>query len=598
MTKANIHLQHLKDQYWMMLLAQAVERLFQHRDLPSKVFEHTPGLQEEIPMSTLHILTRILSNQQTDGSWDDSCEITSYAILALSSLASLPWIRQLNILDAISKAMTRGKSYLLSTRNDWTRGSYLWIEKVTYACDMLSESYCLAAALVNIPSDDQSSQSLENMSFVLPQKMLEQMKKAGQLLGRTPLFKEVEQHVLRIAEMQACYALRILKKLPLEIFPRPAKGSDKHLSFIPLAFLACSAAQGDSTSLLLSMEMIYLSSLTFSADEYMERVVEKGFINDMDSIKTLIRQLVSEIVHSIGASSTIGDSTSSHTYKPRVENGLGCDETSTGEKPQSFESKGQYTSLDDVKTVLGGFLRYVLHHPAVISSGRNVISRLAIELETYLLSHVTHAEDNRQFYEQADRSAKFGNAASVSDIPPDNSGFSKEELSREYHDPGRTFYKWVRSSSADQTSCPFAFVFFNCLTQRSSSSRTYDVFNSPRTAYLAEDLCRHLASLCRIYNDCGSVRRDMDEDNLNSVNFPEFHASEVQRDGKWLERTKSDLLWIADYERKGLWEAFEQLEREFQGRETYTANALKLFINVTDLYGQIYILKDIGIHTK
>lgn len=39
--------------------------------------------------------------------------------------------------------------------------------------------------------------------------------------------------------------------------------------------------------------------------------------------------------------------------------------------------------------------------------------------------------------------------------------------------------------------------------------------------YLSRSLARHLATMCRQYNDYGSAVRDMDEGNLNSLDFPE-----------------------------------------------------------------------------
>jgi hypothetical protein len=75
----------------------------------------------------------------------------AYAILALSSLSRLPWVRQLDI-DCIITAIERGKLFLLSNRNQWSKGHYLWIEKITYASDVLSEASCLAAALSPVPS--------------------------------------------------------------------------------------------------------------------------------------------------------------------------------------------------------------------------------------------------------------------------------------------------------------------------------------------------------------------------------------------------------------------------------------------------------------
>lgn len=136
----------------------------------------------------------------------------------------------------------------------------------------------------------------------------------------------------------------------------------------------------------------------------------------------------------------------------------------------------------------------------------------------------------------------------------------------------------------------------------SSSHGTVDMLGSARLAYLAEDLCRHLSSMCRMHNDYGSLQRDADEHNLNSTNFPEFHLEtfSYHRAGVeiWDKSAKGDLLWIADYERHGVQTALTLLATELGSLQKHVIDPLKLFINVTDLYGQIYVLRDIGTRTK
>lgn len=94
--------------------------------------------------------------------------------------------------------------------------------------------------------------------------------------------------------------------------------------------------------------------------------------------------------------------------------------------------------------------------------------------------------------------------------------------------------------------------------------------------------------MCRQYNDYGSLQRDRDDKNLNSVNFPEFV-------GEGDRVLKDELFAIAEYERKGLGMAMERLrELTLKSREgTRLMDAIGLFVDVTDVYGQIYVLRDI-----
>ena len=57
-----------------------------------------------------------------------------------------------------------------------------------------------------------------------------------------------------------------------------------------------------------------------------------------------------------------------------------------------------------------------------------------------------------------------------------------------------------------------------------------DCFVGAIQKYLAQVLVRHLAAMCRMYNDYGSIARDRAEQNDNSVNFPEFHGEAQNAD--------------------------------------------------------------------
>jgi hypothetical protein len=113
--------------------------------------------------------------------------------------------------------------------------------------------------------------------------------------------------------------------------------------------------------------------------------------------------------------------------------------------------------------------------------------------------------------------------------------------------------------------------------------------------YALEDACRHLAAMCRQYNDLGSVLRDKEERNLNSINFPEFVVDDkdtAATEEELVGRKKRDLLAVAEYERRCLDRVLGELELIMDCK---TMEKLRLLVQVTDLYGQIYVVSDIGI---
>ena len=97
-----------------------------------------------------------------------------------------------------------------------------------------------------------------------------------------------------------------------------------------------------------------------------------------------------------------------------------------------------------------------------------------------------------------------------------------------------------------------------------------------------------------MYNDAGSVVTDDKEGNVNGVNFGEFDrengVSEEEEASR--KRKRADLLCLAEYERECLERAFTELEES--GVQKQTLEMVRLFMRVTDLYGQIYIARDLN----
>ncbi|KAK7731891.1 hypothetical protein SLS63_005188 [Diaporthe eres] len=198
------------------------------------------------------VLITILSSQEEGGSWDGMCEMTAYAILALSSLAHLPWLRDESDLYGIESCINRAKSYLeASGQSKWAKGKYIWIEKVTYASPLLSEVYCQAAMHTSLPQQQNGDPAIPYLSQLLPHpKILAAMRKAGTLMAHTPLLgpSQLEPSLLRAAELQATYALRDLERHKYDVFPAPENGNgrsngdadkaakDKYLIFVPLTW--------------------------------------------------------------------------------------------------------------------------------------------------------------------------------------------------------------------------------------------------------------------------------------------------------------------------------------------------------------------------
>ncbi|KAI0456306.1 Ent-kaurene synthase [Xylaria acuta] len=562
---------HKHKLYWMMLLSQAILKLYEKSEnifIQDAIFQHDQQLHEQLPMISIQVLRSILLSQQVDGSWDNICEVTAYSILTLSHLSRLPWIQDLDD-PRIILSIQNGKSFLEARRREWSQGHFLWIEKGTYASDILSEAYCLAAAAVPIPSPGQIK---VHSVFLLEDGITKNIRKARYLLEATSI--AIDGRDLRIAERQACYALIGLRRRHREIFPAPTSGKDRYMGITALIWIACSLLHQCPVSLAVLCELMALSMFVYQVDEFMESVVEKECGSNLSLVKKVVRKLCSD---------------SSYNPEPAVNDLI----THGNRDLPNADS----VALERATDLLGRFISY-FRHPAVVSSPAHLQTRLAVELETFLLAHITHAEDNLRLQKQGDISSTSTTSRPISEPRASSGAPTGEGIPLLYRDPGRTFFNWVHSTSADDTSCPLSFIFYSCVTRQQTGA---DIFTTPRAAYVAEDMCRHLSSMCRMYNDYGSAVRDRAEGNLNSLNFPEFHGLGIGQDDQLhpeqaMQKMKDELMWIAEYERRCLDAALAQMS-QFVGQRKLI-NALELYIDVTDMYGRVYLLKDLTNRVK
>ncbi|KAK5628871.1 hypothetical protein RRF57_004586 [Xylaria bambusicola] len=231
------------------------------------------------------------------------------------------------------------------------------------------------------------------------------------------------------------------------------------------------------------------------------------------------------------------------------------------------------SSLENIPSYLAPLANFTSYIRKGVTNSSVLDQRnLNRELKSFLRAHIVQAEDNAQL------TARIG-----------DTGFSKADT---------TFFSWVRSTSADHTSCPYSFAFLSCLISRSIGQGA-ECFSTTAQRYYASDTCRHLATMCRMYNDYGSIQRDAEEKNLNSVDFEDFASSADK---------KQTLFELAEYERVCLQNALGRLEQEAERtvseelgkeqRERRKMAILRMFCDVTDLYGQLYVVKDMASRIK
>ncbi|PLN83655.1 Ent-kaurene synthase, partial [Aspergillus taichungensis] len=530
------------DIYPRMLLAHALTvllQLWQNGSLQNL----SKDLLHKVHIVLWEILVQTIQEQQSTGAWHNgSCEITAYATLTLAAGSNSPLAALLG--EKLQTSLVYGRAFLEANISQWDKGETIWVEKVSYSSAVLSNAYCISAVQAPTFTWTATGDNLIN----IPSKAIS---KFAQFYSRLPLFAHEPSWRLRFSLIEGSLWFPRLAARRLDIFPRTNMEEDKYLQYIPQTWTMSNSLHNGALEPDLMWEMMVISMLNYQADEFLEAVVEEHLMDQIDAVSALVERLCDDAPSESPFSEVDGPAT----------------------KPVSLN--GNQPDINHVEQVLRRFITYLLTHPAVTRSPPSVQRTLRRELKIFILAHLAHAQDNARFRAQtlaADRTTEFTS-------------------------PRSSYYSWVRSTSADHTSCPYSFHFLSCLIAKPGEA----AFKGPRQRYLAEDMCRHLATMCRQYNDYGSIARDRAEKNLNSVNFPEFCAEGVEGTGAGLKKTvvqveqkmKDELMWVAEYERECCMTALDRLENE-TGLDARTKKILRMFVDVTDSYGQIYVARDIA----
>ena len=583
---------NLSPEYSCMLLAEAMVRLLQVWDEGKLVSLPYDLVANQIPKILSQVLIRTLRNQCAEGYWKSSKsnEVTSYAVLTISSILSLPWLAILK--SQAAEALRMGQAFLQQNERRWSEAEYLWIEKVTYKSSVLAEAYCLAAMGVGTPSTAWSPKVQKLTMFLSAA-----VEKFDSFFGRLPLFSESDDRLVKHSLVEGYMFLPQLKQIRLDIFPRKGMAKDRYLEYIPFTWTGCNNLNGNSLSNRVIWDMMIISMLNYQADEYMEDVVAQLQEPGLEAVEKMVGRLC-------GVSMQQQATNGCHTRDATQSQDFDLQDEDKDDVILTTEANGGTpgSRLAKIETCLSRFINHVLEHPASLSAPSAIRSLLAFELCKFLLAHLAQIRDNFRFGAQA--------------VPPTLSAptfFSR---------PRTSYLEWVRTTSADHTSCPYSFVFFTCLIAPPGSS----CFTGVEQHYFLQALYRHLATMCRQYNDYGSIERDRVEQNLNSVNFPEFAEAATEADGSTtssdapsdlpggsvtshadgnnssegndnfpMRRIKESLLTIAAYERGCLNLTMEKLGKLLDKK---TMRAIQTFVDVTDLYGQIYVARDIATRMK
>jgi len=535
-------------------------------------------MHSAVAITLFQACLRPLLTQKENGSWNDAIEETAYGVLTLSEARRVCFFGHMQ--QPLDSALQRGREFLQF--NSSQALNRIWIEKVTYAVPLLTDCYVLAALKASsLPTKAKVVSSLYSTAW--SPSMSQQVK----LFKLTPLFSEVPEWQLQASMIEATLFQPLLRARRLEIFPRKNMAQDKYFDIIPFTWTSCNNRSNTFTSTSFIYEMMVISFLNYQADEFMEAVAGRIFEGRTEELRQLIdRAFINESDQVNGNyGNGNGRSGDGRNGNGHIGNGhIGNGHNRNGHKGKSrylkdleaksreSNSNGHLSKADyyEVFDPISKFVAHISSHPAVVSASSWDRETTKRDLRTFFHAHITQSKDNATFTSQS------------------RSGI--------YSPTAETFFQWVRTTSADHTSCPYSFSFVSCLL--SALNDGIECFPTVSEKYLAAAMCRHLATMCRMYNDYGSVARDEAENNLNSINFPEFGLK--RGDDNSLNDKMKTLFKLAEYERSCMEEARRRLGQE--QRSPSDAAKVKerqmalwyMFCDVTDLYGQIYVVKDIA----
>ncbi|KAI0535656.1 hypothetical protein GGR58DRAFT_478295 [Xylaria digitata] len=523
-----------------------------------------PAFSDKVTKSRIAICLyqacyRTLLEQDENGSWNSSIADTAHGILILCEARKFDLFRETR--QQIDSAIGHAVEFLEYSKTRSSEECH-WAQKVNFASSLLAESFGIAALKAStIQPDAFIGSSLREDTTAIP--------KLLKLWQYTPLFSAIPEWQIRASMIEGTLFRPVVRSRRLNIFTRKGVEEDKYFDIIPVAWPTCNNRTRTFAPSCFLFEGMMAALLNYQVDEWIEAVAGVNYAGHIPEL----RKLIDDVIVSISEEKSV-NGVYEALWEKSAANGIS--ESTNGSHVNG--TNGQHSAIDEasrreVLVPLTKFVTHALKHPSILSASAWDRKNVTCELRIYLQTHVTQSEDNMLLKER-----KF-----------------TDGVMREH------FFRWVRTTSADHTSATYTFNFISALLG-SRIENGEDCFPSTQEKYYAAAACQHLAAMCRMYNDHGSAVRDHDEANVNSVDFPEFGPRAIESGSSAMARKKEALFEVAQYERSCIEEAFRRLEGHAAGKRSADARARKarqmeiwrMFYNVTDLFGQIYVLRDIG----
>ena len=509
-----------------------------------------------MPIVVIQILGKIISSQNDDGSWglQNSADSTTYAVLALTTIINLPYLQ---VLKAEGQhAIEKGRQALLLMRDLWTKPIYPRFSRGDAEPSIILEAYSLAA-IEKAPVEHSSSEK----TMMIAEKQTQEVLKFSKYFSSLHYMKGESFSMIKATILEGTFYIPLLKSRRNEIFPATnAKEKDKYFNYIPPLWLFASTLGKIFLPPDMMTDMMIRSMFIFLVDEYMESNVTDFSPDELQKLKDFIE--------------TIHPENNPSRSNPRLPGFLQGENTDThngisatnGPSPNGTQPHAAHPSSNRLQAAISVFHTFatrVMDWPHAHNAASTDLLELRSELKNYLLYHIVQIEDNARFAAQPDH---------------------KPGKTVKFTTPRTPYHTWAHTIGAGHVSGPFSFAFALCCIG-GGVRKGKDCFTGVRRKLHAYKMNAHIGAYCRLYNDYGSVARDREERNLNSINFPEFFTHDdddgvaLEEDADQEATAKAMLREAAEYERHCAVESAEPLLRELdaEGEEgALVANCLRV----------------------
>ncbi|KAK8104680.1 Ent-kaur-16-ene synthase [Apiospora kogelbergensis] len=238
---------------------------------------------------------RPLFDQQSDGSWNQSVEETAYGVLILSEARHVCFFN--DIRQPLDNAIKRGVMFIQSAKE--TPASYIWIEKVSYASPVLTESYRLAAlkATSSTPPPGTIGSSVWQSSL---SSSTEQQ--AQQLFAKADLSRTHAEWELRGSAIETALLVPLLRDRLSAVLQGDGLHDEQFASLILLFWTSANNRERTFASAARVFETALLSALSFQLERAVKASPVPTFQDHMQQLRQLVDNAFSESPEIVGNS--------------------------------------------------------------------------------------------------------------------------------------------------------------------------------------------------------------------------------------------------------------------------------------------------------